>query len=251
MISLTLGLGLFALLGAALLAPLGVVGLRERGTQRAKLFAALMFCLSGWATGVGLGLIAQAGGAGLFDLPVYVGMAASPVLWLQFNLAFTEHTKWLAGRRAWVLWTPSALFLASAFTNPLHNWITYDLQPAADVGIVRHLPADAGWLFGMYAITLGTIGAVVLLHFAAHSDRLRRAQAITLFCACTIPLIVGFTYIVNAGPLSGVQLTAQSFVFSAFILWFGVIRFHLLSVPPHVHRILFENMSDAALVVDE
>lgn len=251
MISLTLGLGLLALLGAALLAPLGVVGLRERGTQRGKLFAALMFCLSGWATGVGLGLIAQAGGAGLFDILIYAGMAASPVLWLQFNLSFTEHPKWLAGRRAWVLWIPSALFLASALTNPLHHWITYDLQPAAEAGIVRHLPAGAGWLFGMYAITLGTIGAVVLLHFAAHSDRLRRAQAITLFCACTIPLIVGFTYIVNAGPLSGVQLTAQSFVFSALILWFGVIRFNLLSVPPRVHRILFENMSDAALVVDE
>ena len=193
MISLTPGLGLLALLGAALLAPLGVVGLSERGTQRGKLFAVLMFCLSGWATGVGLGLIAQAGGTGLFDILVYVGMAASPVLWLQFNLAFTEHTQWLAGRRAWVLWTPSALFLVSALTNPLHNWITYDLQPAAEVGIVRHLPAGAGWLYAMYAITLGIIGAIILLHFAAHSDRLRRAQAIVLFCAATIPFLSGFT----------------------------------------------------------
>ena len=199
----------------------------------------------------GTGLIAQAGGAGLFDILVYVGMAASPVLWLQFNLAFTEHTQWLAGRRAWVLWTPSALFLVSALTNPLHNWITYDLQPAAEVGIVRHLPAGAGWLYAMYAITLGIIGAIILLHFAAHSDRLRRAQAIVLFCAATIPFLSGFTYIFSAGPRAGVQLTAQSFVFSALILWFGVIRFNLLSVPPRVHRILFENMSDAALVVDE
>lgn len=242
-------LGLLALLAAALLIPLGVIGLRERATQRGATFAALMFCLAGWTLGVGLELLTLRTNL-IFDVLTVAGMAAGPVLWLQFNLAYTEQSHWLTRWRLALLWSFAAIFAVLALTNSLHHWVVQAAPPVVGVAIFQRIPAGPGQLYGVYTLALSVTGLVALLRYARRSARLRRAQAIILCAAAVIPLLAGALHVSRVGPLAAVPLTAQSFLLSALMLWFAVIRFHLMSVPPRVHRILFENMSDAALVLD-
>lgn len=249
MITPTQMLGLLALLATALLISLGFIGLRERATQRGAAFAALMFCLAGWTLGVGLELLTLRTNL-LFDALMVTGMAAGPVLWLQFNLAYTEQSRWLRRWRLALLWSCAVLFALLALTNPLHHWIVQAAPPVVGGAMLQRIPAGLGQLYGVYTLALSAIGLVALLRYARRSARLRRAQAIILCAAAVIPLLAGALHIFRVGPLATVPLTAQSFLISAIMLWFAVIRFHLMSVPPRVHRLLFENMSDAALVLD-
>jgi hypothetical protein len=231
-------LGLLALLAAALLLPLGMIGLRERATQRGAAFAALMFSLTGWTMGVGLELLTLRTNL-IFDTLMLVGMAAGPVLWLQFNLAYTEQGYWLTRWRLALLWSCAVLFALLALTNPLHNWIVQAAPPVVGVAMRQRIPAGLGQLYGVYTLALSVIGLVALLRYARRSARLRRAQATILCAAAIIPLLAGALHVFRIEPLAAVPLTAQSFLISALMLWFAVNRFHLMSVPPHVHRILF------------
>jgi hypothetical protein len=93
MIAPTQVLGLLALLAAALLIPLGVIGLRERATQRGAAFAALMFCSGRLDAGCRPRVAHPAHQSDLRRTLMLAGMAAGPVLWLQFNLAYTEQRR--------------------------------------------------------------------------------------------------------------------------------------------------------------
>jgi len=240
MSTLAPGLGMLALLAAVALAPLGIIGLRERASRRGATFAALMFCLAGWATSAGVHLLAP-GNASFLDILLLAGLAAWPVLWLQFNLTFAERGNWLKQPQLAILWLCAALFVALALADSR-------LIGGADSGPGWH--ALSGLAYGVYSLTLGAAGLTVLLGYALAAPRLRRAQAIVLLAAASAPLIATTAHLFDFGPRAGAQIAAQALLASALVLWYGVLRFHLMIVPPLVHRMIFENMADAVLVVD-
>jgi PAS domain S-box-containing protein len=179
----------------------------------------------------------------------YIGVAVTPVVWVIFAAYSTGQQHLIKWRRQRLLFVLPIITCIVVFTNPLHR-----LFFPADMIVIKNdltlLEVQFGvwfWVHAAYSYILLAAGVVLLLRHLAATPSLGRGRIIVLLIGAAIP------WVANAITLTGValvDLTPLGFVVTASALAWGMLRFHLLNIAPIARDALFNQMTDAILILD-
>ncbi|MCX6091880.1 MAG: diguanylate cyclase [Candidatus Bipolaricaulota bacterium] len=180
----------------------------------------------------------------------YVGLAATPPLFLLFAARYSGYDRWLRGGRRILLWIPAALTIALAASNDLHRWLWAEYLPGpagSNAVVYVHGPAYYAIALQVYLFVLAAcflIGRSALHHGA------RRRQVATILLASIFPLAGGVLYVANPSLVHGIDLIPVSFMMTGLVFLAGIGLFRVFDLIPTARGALVEQMSDAVIVAD-
>ncbi len=180
----------------------------------------------------------------------YVGLAATPPLFLLFAAKYSGYDRWLRGSRYVALWMPAVATVALAATNDLHGWVwsSYVPGPAgSNAFIYLHGPAYYAIALQVYLFVLA---ACVLIARSAARDVVRRRQAVTILLASGVPLAGGALYVADPAVIHGIDLIPVSFFVTGLVFLSGIWFFRAFDLIPVARGAFIEQMPEAVLVAD-
>jgi PAS domain S-box-containing protein len=182
----------------------------------------------------------------------YIGVCAAAPLWLLFVLSYVKH-RWLQKRGLCpAMFVIPAIVLGFVFTNEFHGLVWPSLEPVEIDGGIRIIYGHGIMVFALavYSAVIMFTGIFVLIGFLNNSSALIRRQVWLMLAASVSPLIANAVYLLGYSPIEGVDLTPISFIIPGLIFHFGVMRFKMFDIMPVARHILFNEISDGVLVVD-
>jgi signal transduction histidine kinase/PAS domain-containing protein len=228
-----------------------VVWLKRRDQLTNKAFIVLMVALGSWALCMAVDLSLTTLEAKLWTvLPVYIFVFTAVAAWLIFALAYAGYEQWLTRRAIALLTLEPSLFLLLYWTNSSHHllwtrvWFAENLPYASlifDFG-------PAFWLHTLYSYTLLLWGTVLILQPVYHSFRFYRRQAGLILAAVLVPWMGNLLYLLGLVPL---DLAPVGFSFTGLVLAWGLLNLRLLDITPLARTAVFDNLTDAILIVDK
>jgi diguanylate cyclase (GGDEF)-like protein/PAS domain S-box-containing protein len=225
--------------------------LTRRPFSGGKAFSFVMLAVAEWAFFSGLEAAAVPLGLKLLWSKIeYVGLAATPPLFLSFAARYSGYDRWLRGGRRIVLWIPAALTVVLAATNDVHHWVwaSYLPGPAGSNAFVYvHGPAYYAIAAQVY---LFVVASCVLVGRSALHHVARRRQAVTILLASIFPLVGGILYVANPALVRGIDLIPVSFLVTGLVFLAGIGLFRVFDLIPVARDAVVEQMSDAVLVAD-
>jgi diguanylate cyclase (GGDEF)-like protein len=181
----------------------------------------------------------------------YIGLVATPVLFLLFAARFSGRDRWLRGVRQIAWWTPSAAALALVITNDAHGWVWANYLPGpagSNAFLYVHGPGYFAIAAQIYAFVLAA--CALIARSAFHTVAARRRQAFTILLASVFPLVAGVLYVAGRSPIPSLDLIPVSFFVTGFVILAGMGFFHVFDLASVARDALVERMSDAILVLD-
>lgn len=181
----------------------------------------------------------------------YIGLVATPVLFLLFAARFSGRDRWLRGVRQIAWWIPSAAALALVITNDAHGWVWADYLPGpagSNALLYVHGPGYFAIAAQIYAFVLAA--CALIARSAFHTVAARRRQAFTILLASVFPLVAGVLYVVGRSPIPSLDLIPVSFFVTGFVILAGMGFFRVFDLASVARDALVERMSDAILVLD-
>jgi len=228
------------------------LGLRHESFPGSRVFPYLMLAIAEWALFAGLEAASVPLPAKLVLSKLeYLGLAATPVLFLFFAARHSGYDTWIRGSRRIAAWIPSLTTVALVATNELHHWVwaEYTLGPAGSNSYVFvHGPAYYVIAGQVYAFVIA--GCVLVARSASHRSGARRRQAVTILLASAFPLAVGVLYVADVSLVPGLDLIPVSFFFTGFVFLVGIGFFRVFDLVPAARNALVEQTADAVIVAD-
>ena len=181
----------------------------------------------------------------------YIGLVATPVLFLLFAARFSGRDRWLRGVRQIAWWIPSAAALALVITNDAHGWVWANYLPGpagSNAFLYVHGPGYFAIAAQIYAFVLAA--CALIARSAFHTVAARRRQAFTILLASVFPLVAGVLYVAGRSPIPSLDLIPVSFFVTGFVILAGMGFFHVFDLASVARDALVERMSDAILVLD-
>jgi diguanylate cyclase (GGDEF)-like protein/PAS domain S-box-containing protein len=181
----------------------------------------------------------------------YVGLVATPVLFLLFAARFSGRDRWLRGVRQIAWWIPSAAALALVVTNDAHGWVWADYVPGpagSNAFLYVHGPGYFAIAAQIYAFVLAACALIASSAFRTVAAR--RRQAFTILLASVFPLAAGVLYVTGRSPVPSLDLIPVSFFVTGFVILAGMGFFRVFDLASVARDALVEHMSDAILVLD-
>ncbi len=216
-------------------------------------FAWLMLAVAEWALFAGLEAAAIPLSLKLVLSKVeYVGLAATPILFLTFSAEYSGHDRWLRTSRLIMLWLTALIPIVLASTNELHHWLWAQYvpgPPGSNSILFLHGPAYYVVAAQVYLFVLA--GCVLVAQSALHHARPRRRQARVILLASAVPLVAGILYIVDVSLVPGLDLIPVSFFMTGLIFLIGIGLFRVFDLVPAARNALIEQTSDAVIVADD
>ncbi len=187
----------------------------------------------------------------------YVSVVNIPPLWLLFVLSYTN-SRWRPWRRVLaLLWLEPIVTLILVFTTQHHQLVWTQITPgtvtvpfisATPPLIYRHGPWY--WFRTIWVYLLIIAADVWLVGSALRLPQLHRRQTWLLVLAALMPLVTSATYVLNAGPIPGMDYTSLGFVAAAVIVTLSVLRFQMFGLVPLARSLLIERLDTGVLVLD-
>mgnify|MGYP005841718975 CR=1 FL=1 len=245
-----LGLGLQ--IPAFLYVLIGLYAYRRYRLQARIPFAWMMVSMAFWSASYGLEVAAQNITEKVWLAKVeYLGIVSLPVFWLRFVLAFLGHAN-LPGRRTYrLLWGVPILTLLLVWTNELHwmVWSGYTLGEAPFfLLILEH--GEYFWIHTLYSYAAILGGVIILLTAAIQMADIHRAQTLTLLFGILVPTLANLSYLGQAIPIKGLDLTPFFFLVTGIAILTALQRYHLLEVIPLPFGNVVEGLNEAVIVVN-
>jgi diguanylate cyclase (GGDEF)-like protein len=181
----------------------------------------------------------------------YVGLVATPVLFLLFAARFSGRDRWLRGVRQIAWWIPSAAALALVVTNDAHGWVWADYLPGpagSNAVLYVHGPGYFAIAAQIYAFVFAA--CTLVARSAFHTVAARRRQALTILLASAFPFAAGILYVAGRSPIPAFDLIPVSFFVTGFVTLAGMGFFRVFDLVPVARDALVEQMYDAILVLD-
>ncbi len=178
----------------------------------------------------------------------YVGITASPVLWLMVALSYTERRTWLARGRWAGFFVIPALTTALVLTNDLHGfvWQRFDSLPGQLKASVSYGP----WFYvhTIYSYTLVLVASATLaLRFAG--SPLYRAQMIVVMLGPAAIMAANVAHIA-ARSLLPIDPTPAGFAVGVGALTWALWRHRMFELLPMARGIALDSLRDGILVLD-
>ena len=245
----------FLTLGAALVTGILAVLIWSRRPGRGVMpFMILSLALLEWSVLGGIELlITDLATKHLLTKLSYIGITIVPSAWLLFVLEYTGREQWITRRKVALLALHPIIVLTIIATDPYHGTFWTDVQFATDTSLAYavYTSGTAFWVHAAYSYLLMVISVVLLVRTYIRSSALYREQ-ITLLLICQFaPWIGNFLYLFNLSPFPYyIDLTPLMFTITGVAAGWSLYRYKLLDIVPVARDAIFENMSDAVVVLD-
>jgi len=251
---MTLQLALVVLLWAVGLSALGVWAQVWRRGQlgRRPALAIGTWAVALYAFGYGLEITGDRLAWIRFALTVeYLAIAALPtiILWLAADY---DRDGWLRG--VWWRWIAGAVWFGTVVvvaTNPLHDLFhaNASVDASGPFPMIAYDPGPWFWGFQAYSAAVILLANAVFLRAWRASGAHRRAQVRLLFVASMVPWLGNLVNVSGVLPW-GIDLMPFALVVAIVLFYRGVMRQGLAELAPVARDLVFEQLGDAALVLD-
>lgn len=178
-------------------------------------------------------------------------MSAIPIILLTFAGRLTRRAMMYNRNLIICLCILPALIAILMATNDLHQVIYNGFYEAAlSTGFLLK-PNFGLWfvVIGVYSFLLILITLIVLVDWYQKATPANRGQAAVLFLGILPPVISNITYTLGFID-TAIDPTPLAFSVSGIILLWGLSRYGLLDMIPIAREIVFENISDGVIVLD-
>lgn len=232
----------------------GIYFWRRRALLPARAMSAASLAAAVWVSGYGLELAAEGLDAKIFWCRVqYFGKAGLPLAWFWVAAQYCGYDRRFHDVRTRIgLFTIPAITLLLVWTNDFHHLYhsSFSLEGPKRAAALTYKGGAWCGIHLLYCYTLTTAGAAMLIVSACRSDRLRRYQAILLLLTSVMPLLASVMDDMGVRFIPHMKLTPVSFAAALAAGFIGIICFRMFEVVPIAWGTVFDNMSDAVLVVD-
>lgn len=179
----------------------------------------------------------------------YFGVVIVPTAFFAFTLCYTDRSSWLNRRTLPLLAMEPLLTLFFLWTDATFGLFFAGKRQAADAVIY-----DGSlwfWFHVVYSYSLILAGVTLLGRAFFSSPRAYRGQIGMLLLGALIPFVVNAFALLVYNPTPNLDLTPITFSLTGVLLAIGILRFRFLDIRPIALRLLFMNLRDAVIVVDE
>lgn len=244
-----------ALVGTAVVsATVGVFVWRRGNVSPNRVFPLLMFAMSWWSLAYGLEMASTDPAGMRFWLRIeYLGIAATPVLWLLFAAQYAGKAVWLTHRSVLSAFVVPLITVLLVASNDLHHFYyrSVTVDPSSGLPVLALTPGPAYWLHVGYSYLCLFGGLLLILSVWMRSAPFYRRQAGVMLIGASIPFAVNIVYLSGVRPFGHLDMTPFAFTVTGLMVAFGLLRYRLFDLMPLARNTLLENLEDGIAVVDE
>ncbi|MFV9507079.1 MAG: histidine kinase N-terminal 7TM domain-containing protein [Oscillochloridaceae bacterium umkhey_bin13] len=228
---------------------------QRRSLPGGPAFALMMMALTLWSLAYGLELASlELGLMRLWLYVQYLGIVTAPPLWLIFTLRFSRTDRWLGPVQLALLFVIPSLTFLMQLTNERLHWLYYatiQVDASGPFPLVAITPGPWYTVHILYSYLCMLAGALVLARLWYQTPRLYRGQVSLLLLAACLPLLANLAYLAGVRPLDHIDLSPLTFNLTGLLVAFAIFRFGLFELSPIARNLLFEELRDPVLVVDQ
>ncbi len=225
---------------------------KQSRTPGVKWFILLMLSGTAYSLFYGLELCsADTETARLFYRLEYLGIPFVPAAFLLFAISYTRKAD---VRSAWLLISiliiPFATLLL-AFTHQHHDLFIAGGE-VDDTGIFPVFLFNPGiwyWVHQIYAVTAILVSLILIFRMWLTSVKVFRKQSGIVLSGAAVPFAVYIGYLLGVMP-RGIDPMPFSFALTGLIIFAGISRYRLFSLTPLARNMLFDNIPDGVVVLD-
>jgi len=180
----------------------------------------------------------------------YFGIVNISPSWFCFTLVYCGYEKLIAKRAVLLLWIIPVVTLIIALLNVRGlNWPSYHLveHPAGNYMYYEHGPSF--WMLTAYSYLLNVFSSMLLLRQSGKLFRLHQTQSLIVIAGAMMPWIGNILY--NTRAVVIVDLTPAAFTLTGIFLWWNMKHFHLFDIAPIAREMLFTNINEIVIVLDQ
>lgn len=183
----------------------------------------------------------------------YLGIMTLPVAWVLFALTYANLGHRINRRLITGLLAIPLLTQIAVWTNDLHGliWPSISLNTAGPIPILEFGHGIGFWICNLYAHISLAFGVVILLRAFLQAQGLYLRQVVVFIGGAIAPWLGNGLYVLDLTPWPGLDLSPFGFSLTAGALAFGIFRLRFLNVVPIARDLVFENMSEGVIVIDE
>ncbi len=221
--------------------------------RQVRLFLFLNFAVFLWAVTETL-IVSSTTLAGIsFWLKIqYLAIPMVPVLWLLVIMRYTGRENQVTLRNAALLSIFPLITFLLVCTNSYHH--LYYSSVGIDTSGLYPLQSLARgpwfWLHIAYSYSLIVLSLGLLLYRLVYKQTIYRGQTMTLLIACLIVMASNISYIARLFPFANVDPSPFAFAIAGIIMVVSIFKYRTLDLVPIARDHVFENMSDAVVVID-
>lgn len=224
---------------------------RKRNFKWANYFLLVLFSIFLWTSADIFELFAADLETYLFVVRLsYIGITTLPLFWFLFAVSYTGRDNWFSTIKIALSSIIPILTLFFIFTSESHqlmrNVVAYDTS-----GQFSHAQVVFGpwfWVHSANSYIFLLLGAILLIHSAFTTRGLFVFQKILLVVACFFPWVINLLYLTG---ITERDYTPTAFTFLSLALVLSVFRYQMLNLVPIARGIVFENMLDPVIVIDQ
>lgn len=181
----------------------------------------------------------------------YIGITTVPALWVAAAMGFSGRQEALTKRNVALLLVIPAVFVALAFTNQYHSWMSY----GAHLDFSGPLPVVAkeyGWAFRVMVFhnyLLMLIGLLSISRTVFGLPNPYRGQGLLALVGMSVPCVYNIIYLIGQSPIPNIDLTPVSFALSGALTALAILRYQLLDIRPVALSAAVQGMEIGVAVV--
>jgi PAS domain S-box-containing protein len=241
-------------IAAVVSAILAVHAWQRRQVTGAVPFSLLMLGVTEWTLAYTLELGSVGLAAKLFwSNFTFIGVVIAPAAWLSFALQYTGRERWLTRPKMALLAIEPIVTVLLAWTNESHGLFrsAVGLDTTSLLSPMLVVTYSVGfWVHVVYSYLLLLLGTFLLGRAYFRSTYLYRRQVGALLIGALAPWVGNALHIFGLNPLLYLDLTPLAFTFMGVMMAWSLFRFRLLDIVPVARDVVFESMSDSAIVID-
>lgn len=233
---------------------LAVFAWKKRDVPGGKYFCFLMLVISTWTFTGALEMAGSEPAVKIFWSKMgYIGSSCSAILLFLFILTYIQKDSWLSPVKLTALSIIPAITLILVATNEHHGLIWPKITPLTDQpGAILVYDHGVGvWIIMSYSYILLMICAILILQSVLNAPRLYKKQAHIFITAMIFPWLGSCLYLFKLTPFTGFDLTPIGFTVSGMLLAIAIKKYQFLDIVPIAHGVLFQNMNNGVIVIDE
>lgn len=183
---------------------------------------------------------------------VYLGAQTSPVLLVLFALQFGSRGKRVTHITLVLFFLIPLITILLAATNEMHGliWDAFTPGPPGTNSLIYH-HGPAFWISVAYIFVMVSVGTAVLLLSPICSQKVYREQSRIILIASIIPWIGFLIYVLDLNPFPGLDTVSISFLFTGLVLAWGMFKSGFLDIVPIAYELIYENVKNGILTIDE
>ncbi len=225
---------------------------KRRGVNGALYLSLLFILVAEWSLTSAMELASAELAMKLFWVKLeFIGICTVAPLWFLFTLDYTQNQEVIKRPRVIFLFLIPLATIYLAFTNEMHGLVWPFIIPLMTsqglMVIYGHGPAAI--TSAIYSYILMLAGLVLIGQNLFRTSPIYQRQAMMVFTAALIPLIVNAFYSAGISPFyfdpTPLALTASGIL----ILW-SIFGYKLLDIMPPAYKSLFDSMQNAVMVLD-